>query len=206
VTLRVPDYGGRCFDALPAAIERLLGGDGDALRLGGVLDAQYDRVVLVYLDAFAWRFAERHADHPLLRTADLVEPLTSQFPSTTVVHTTTINTGLTLGEHGLYEWFVRQPELDRIIAPLPFAFAGDDKRNTLLAAGVRPEDIFPWETVYERLAGAGIACHVAQPAPIADTPPSRRLLRGATVHGFETATTASRRSAPRSRARSARTA
>jgi len=187
VTLRIPDYGGRCFDALPAAIARLLGGDGDALRLGGVLDDRYDRVVLVYLDAFAWRFAERHADHPLLRSADLVEPLTSQFPSTTVVHTTTIHTGLPLAEHGLYEWFVLQPELDRLIAPLPFAFAGDETRNTLLAAGVRPEDVYPWGTVYERLAADGVACHVAHPAPIADTPPSRRLLRGATVHAFGSA-------------------
>jgi len=187
VTLRIPDYGGRCFDALPAAIERLLGGDGDALRLGGVLDARYDRVVLVYLDAFAWRFAERHADHPLLRTADLVEPLTSQFPSTTVVHTTTINTGLTLGAHGLYEWFVLEPALDRIVAPLLFSFAGDDRRETLAATGFRAGDLFPAESLYERLASAAVASHVAMPAPIVNATPNVHFLRGTTVHGFETA-------------------
>ena len=189
MTLRIPEYGTRCFDALPATIERLLTGAGEGLRLGApVLERRYDHVVLVYLDAFGWRFAERHADHPLLRGADLVEPLTSQFPSTTVVHTTTIHSGLPVGGHGLYEWFVYDPVLDRVISPLIFAFAGDDARNTLLDAGVTAGDVYPAESTYVRLAAAGVGSHVAQPAPIAGTPPTRWLTRGATVHGFETAT------------------
>jgi predicted AlkP superfamily pyrophosphatase or phosphodiesterase len=114
VTPRIPEYGTRCFDVLPATVERLLTGAGDGLRLGApVLERRYDHVVLVYLDAFGWRFAERHADHSLLRGADLVEQLTSQFPTTTVVHTATIHTGLPVGAHGLYEWFVYDPGLDR---------------------------------------------------------------------------------------------
>jgi len=187
VTLRIPEYGTRCFDALPATIERLLTGAGEGLRLGApVLERRYDHLVLVYLDGFGLRFAGRHADHPLLRGADLVEPLTSQFPSTTVVHTTTIHSGLPVGEHGLYEWFVYDPGLDRVIAPLPFSFAGDS-RNTLLAAGVTAGDVYPAESMYVRLAAAGVGSHVAHPVPIAGTPPTRWLTRGATVHGFETA-------------------
>ncbi len=188
MTLRVPAYGTRCFDALPATVERLLTGAGGGLELGApVLERRYDHVVLIYLDAFGWRFAERHGDHPLLRGADLVEPLTAQFPSTTLVHTTTIHTGLPVGVHGLYEWFCYDPGLDRLIAPLIFSFAGDGQRNTLLDVGVGPEDVYPDESVYLRLAAAGVASHVAHPAPIADTPPSRRLLRGSTVHPFESA-------------------
>ncbi|HVM56419.1 MAG TPA: alkaline phosphatase family protein [Gaiellaceae bacterium] len=188
MTLRIPEYGTRCFDALPGTIERLLTGAGDGLRLGApLLEQRYDHVVLVYLDGFGWRFAERHAHHPLLRGADLVERLTSQFPSTTVVHTATIHTGLPVGAHGLYEWFVYDPGLDRLISPLIFAFAGDDARNTLLAAGLGPEDVYPAESLYARLAAEGVACHVAHPAPIAHTPPSRWLLRGTTVHGFDAA-------------------
>src|SRR5205085_1510813 len=53
--------------------------------------------------------------------------------------------------------------------------------ETLLATGLTPEEIFPG-SFYERLDAS---CHVVHPAAIADSPPSRRLLRGASVHGYE---------------------
>jgi hypothetical protein len=60
--LRVPEYGTRCFDALPATVERLLIGRGGGLELGSpVLERRYDHVVLVYLDAFGWRFVSATA-------------------------------------------------------------------------------------------------------------------------------------------------
>ncbi len=172
---------GRCFDQLPATVERLLGGAADGLDLGSpLLRGTYDRVALIYLDAFGWRFLARHGDHPLFRDAQLVERLTSQFPSTTTAHATTIHSGLPVGEHGLYEWFLYEPRLDRLISPLLFSFAGDSERETLLATGLTPEDVFPG-SFYERL---DVSCHVVHPAVIADSPPSRRLLRGASVHGY----------------------
>ena len=156
----------RCFDELPALVERSLG--------------EHDRVALVYLDAFGWRFAEPLGDHPLLRRAR-IERWTAQFPSTTTVHTTTIHSGLPLAEHGLYEWHVYEPRLDRMITPLWFSFAGDERRNTLLEAGLAPEDVFPAETIYRRLE---VPSHVAMPGGIGSSPPSRCLLAGATVHDF----------------------
>ncbi|HET8558559.1 MAG TPA: hypothetical protein VFL58_14725, partial [Gaiellaceae bacterium] len=60
----------RCFDELPDLIETSL--------------AEQPRVVLVYFDAFGWRFLERHGDHPLFAGAR-VERWTSRFPSTTTV-------------------------------------------------------------------------------------------------------------------------
>ncbi|MHB8468147.1 MAG: alkaline phosphatase family protein [Gaiellaceae bacterium] len=187
---RLPEYGGRCFAELPALIERLLGGGGGSERpasAGGLLRAEYDRVVFVYLDAFGWRFLERHGEHPLLRRAHAdgqVERWTSQFPSTTTAHVTTMQSGLPVGLHGVYEWNVYEPRLDRLITPLPFSFAGDHEPGTLLAAGIDPADVFPAETLYERLE---VACHTAQPAELATSPVSRHLLRGATVHPFEEA-------------------
>ena len=99
------------FDELPGLIEAKL--------------AEHARVVLVYFDAFGWRFLERHADHPLFAGAE-VERWSSCFPSTTTVHSTTIHSGLPLGEHGLYEWNVYEPRLDRLVTPLWFCFAGDE--------------------------------------------------------------------------------
>ncbi len=156
----------RSFAELPSLVESLL--------------AAHARVALVYFDAFGWRFLERHGDHPLLARAS-VEKWTSQFPSTTTAHTTTIHTGLPLARHGLYEWHVYEPKLNRIITPLWFCFAGDHERDTLLAAGLDAADVFPFPTLYERLA---VPCHVAMPASFADSVPNTRLLAGAAVHGF----------------------
>jgi hypothetical protein len=171
----LPAYGGDCFAALPETIEGLFAGSGR-----GLLSGRYDRVVLVYFDAFGWWLFERHQDHPLFQGAE-ARRLTSQFPSTTTVHTTTIHTGLPVAEHGLYEWHVLEPRLRRMITPLWFCFAGDTVRDTLLGAGFEAGDVFGFPTIYGRL---GVPAHVAVPAAIAFTPPSRRLLDGATVHEF----------------------
>lgn len=156
-----------CFDELPALVERLVG--------------EHDRVALLYVDALAWRFVERRSEHPLLRRAE-VERWTSCFPSTTTVHSTTIHSGLPLREHGLYEWNVYEPKLDRLITPLWFSFAGDRERDTLLAAGLEPADVFPSASLYERLP---VPSHVAMPAAYAASLANRRLLSGASVHPFE---------------------
>lgn len=160
----------RSFAELPGLVEELL--------------AEHDRVALVYFDAFGWRFVERHADHPLFARAS-VEKWSTQFPSTTTVHATTIHTGLPLAEHGLYEWHVYEPRLNRLIIPLWLCFAGEQARDTCLAAGLRVEDVFPFPTLYERL---DVPSHVAMPASFAGSAPNARLLAGATVHPFGTPT------------------
>src|SRR3954447_7940229 len=134
------------FAALPATVERLLGGVP-----GGLPDTALpprgtpERVALVLLDAFGMRFAERHADHPLLRRIardGVITPLRSQFPSTTTAHVTTVHTGRPVTEHGLYEWKLYEPALDRIIVPLPFAVP-DGEPDSLLATGLDPAVLLP---------------------------------------------------------------
>ncbi len=158
----------RCFDELPGLIEAKLG--------------EHARVVLVYFDAFGWRFLERHADHPLFAVAE-VERWSSRFPSTTTVHSTTIHSGLPLGEHGLYEWNILEPRLNRLVTPLWFCFAGDERPGTLSDAGFAAHDLFPDQTLYRRLLP--VPSHVAMPAGIARSQTSQLLLRPATVHPFD---------------------
>jgi hypothetical protein len=158
----------RRFDELPGLIEEKLG--------------EHPRVVLVYFDAFGWRFLERHADHPLFAGAE-VERWSSCFPSTTTVHSTTIHSGLPLGEHGLYEWNVLEPRLNRLVTPLWFCFAGDDRPGTLFDTGLTAHDLFPDETLYRRLLP--LPSHVAMPAGIARSETSKLLLQPATVHPFD---------------------
>lgn len=183
----LPERGRRCFDQLPATIERLLTGAtaGQALDQP-LLGERFNRVALVYLDAFGWTFLERQNRHPLVERArrdGLVAQLTSQFPSTTTAHATTIHSGLPVAEHGLYEWHLYEPSLNRLITPLLFSFAGDGERETL-AGLLTPEDLYPAESLYARLAGHGVRSSAAQPATFARSSPNTVLLREAEVLPF----------------------
>jgi hypothetical protein len=188
-TIVPPEQGRRCFDQLPATIERLLTGATTGPWLDEpLLCERFERVVLIYLDAFGWTFLERQPNHPLLgraRSDGLVAQLTSQFPSTTTAHVTTIHSGLPVAEHGLYEWHLLEPALNRVITPLLFSFAGDGERETL-AGVLTPEDVYPAESLYPRLAAHGVQSSVAQSAAFAHSSPNRVLLRGAQVLPFST--------------------
>jgi hypothetical protein len=182
-----PEQGRRCFDQLPATVERVLTGttEGPALH-EPLLRERHERVMLVYLDAFGWTFLERHAGHPLFdraRAEGLLVQLTSQFPSTTTAQVTTIHSGLTVAEHGLYEWHVYEPSLDRLITPLLFSFAGDAARGTLTGL-IDPDDLFPSTSVHGSLAAQGIRTSVVLPAAIAPSAPNVALLRGTDVRSF----------------------
>jgi predicted AlkP superfamily pyrophosphatase or phosphodiesterase len=184
-----PAYGGRSFADIPATVVRLLTGGrgGLAPEILGSLDRRWTKVVLVVADGFGWSVAERHADHPFLRRVAAegrLSQLTSQFPSTTSAHMTTLHTGVPVGESGIYEWFQYEPALDRMIAPLLYSYAGDDRRETLQGSGLDPAALYPRETTYERLAAAEVAAHAVQHAAIADTTFSRAMLRGAAVRPF----------------------
>jgi Type I phosphodiesterase / nucleotide pyrophosphatase len=186
-TMRLPERGRRCFDQLPATIERLLTGAtaGPALE-EPLLRERFDRVALVYLDAFGWTFLERQHDHSLVarvRGDGLVTQLTCQFPSTTTAHITTIHSGLPVAEHGLYEWHLLEPTLNRLITPLLFSFSGDSRRETL-AKVLDPAEVYPRESIHIRLAEHGIRSSVAQPQAFAHSSPNRVLLRGAEVLPF----------------------
>src|SRR6185436_7423343 len=107
----------------------------------------YDSVVLLLVDAFGWRFFERFQDAPFIKRIarqGKIEKLTSQFPSTTAAHLTTIHTGSNVGQSGVHEWIYYEPQLDAIIAPLLFSHAGGGKaRDTLKATGVQPASLYP---------------------------------------------------------------
>jgi hypothetical protein len=180
-----PDLGGVCFASLPGTITELLGARARSpvlppSLLSGLAE-RYDRVAFVYFDAFGYDVALRHRDHPLLERAaaeGVFARITSQFPSTTTVHMTTVHTGLPVGEHGLYEWFVFEPGLERLIAPLPFVFAGDTHEP--LPDDFTADRIYPPTTLYQVLAESAISSAVAGPAGVAGSPTSAALVRGST--------------------------
>ena len=143
----------------------------------------------VLLDAFGWAFVERFAERaPLLarlREQGVVSKLTTQFPSTTTAHVTTLHTAQPVGEHGSYELVrvravARPPDLpaDRGLRREP--------RGGLVAAGADLSAVYPRaDGLARRLGRLGAETHLVQPAETVETPFTRLVCSGATVHGFE---------------------
>lgn len=120
---------------------------------------KYDAVVLFFVDAFGWRFFEKFRDAPFIKRVakhGSIEKLTSQFPSTTSAHVTTIHTGIPVGQSGVHEWYYYEPLVDRIIAPLLFSYAAGSKSRDTLEKKVKPEALYPKGTFYPALKAMGV--------------------------------------------------
>ena len=186
-----PLYDSYCFSQIPQAIAHCLTGEGTlglpTTVLTG-LPTRYQKVVFIFIDGFGWRFINQYRDNlPFLKRffdQGVVSQLTTQFPSTTAVHTTTIHTGLPVGQSGIVEWYYYEPSLDRIIAPLLFSFCGDKGRETLREAGVDPKTLFPTQTFYHRLSGISSYCFQHQ--NYAQSSFSTTVCDGATIVPYRT--------------------
>jgi predicted AlkP superfamily pyrophosphatase or phosphodiesterase len=176
-----PLYTSYCFSKIPATVKRLLGEGSGGLPLDCTDGATYDKVVLLFIDGFGWRFFETYKDkYPFLKrfiNNGIVSKITSQFPSTTAAHVSCLNTGMEVGESGIYEWFYYEPRLDRVIAPLLFSYAGDKEIGTLGKAKVDPHEIYPEETFY---LGLQAPAFIFQSETIANSPCTKAMFRGAT--------------------------
>ncbi|MDQ3249767.1 MAG: alkaline phosphatase family protein, partial [Chloroflexota bacterium] len=188
-----PAYGQGCFADLPALIQSCLTDQAFPTGLSGLDSAllrHYDAVIVVLADGFGWRFFERFAERdPFLQRfagAGTVACWTSQFPSTTAAHVTTLHSGLPVGQHGVFEWQYYEPTLDALIAPLLFSFAGTKQRETLQTAGITPDQLYPPRTLYQTLAQAGVTSSVYQHRDYTPSTYSDWMYRGATVKPYIT--------------------
>lgn len=159
-------------------------------RLADLLSARrFEAVALFLIDGFGWRFFEKFQQAPFLKQVarqGTVEKLTSQFPSTTSAHITTIHTGLTVGEHGIFEWNYYEPTLDAVIAPLLFSFAGTVERDTLKKAKVSPKALYPKRTLYNALSSHGVQARIFQHREYTPSTYSNVLFKGAQASGYRT--------------------
>jgi len=149
---------------------------------------KYDAVVLFVVDGFGWRFFEKFQESPFLKRLTKngsVEKLTSQFPSTTAAHMTAIHTGLSVGKSGVYEWFYYEPQLDRIIAPLLFSYAGDSERDTL-KGDIKARKLYPKQTLYQELGTLGVESHAFGMRDYTPSTYSNIVMKGAELHSFKT--------------------
>jgi predicted AlkP superfamily pyrophosphatase or phosphodiesterase len=171
-----PRYDSGGFAGIPARIRK------------HCTSGEYDAVVLFLVDGFGWRFFEKFQDAPFLKRLTKngkVEKLTSQFPSTTSAHMTSIHTGQPVGKSGVYEWFYYEPQLDRIIAPLLFSYAGDSERETL-KGNIKARKLYPKKTFYQELESLGVESHVFGSREYTPSTYSNVVMKGAELHAFKT--------------------
>lgn len=184
-----PRYDKSCFSSIPQTIASIFAQDGKAEVPHG-LPTNYETVILFFIDAFGWRFVEQRTErYPFLKRLiehGALSRITSQFPSTTAAHVTTIHTGLPVGQHGVFEWHYYEPQIDAMIAPLLFSYAGDHDRETLRAQHADPQRFFPARTLYQQLNEYGVSSFVFQPHEFAFSSYSQAMLRGATTVPYKT--------------------
>lgn len=190
-----PLYTSYCFSSIPATIKTLF--NPSQLEKGRlppetILNKEYEHVILFLLDGFGWSFFKQYEEkYPFLKRIKeqgIVNQLTAQFPSTTAAHVTCINTGLTPGQSGIYEWFYYEPQVDCVIAPLLFSFARDKKLGTLHEAlqelGVKAQDLFPKHTLYQDLEEQSVHSYVFLEKSIASSPYSQAMCAGAKLSPY----------------------
>ena len=188
-----PLYQSYCFSQIPQMIYHLLTGEGEMGLPASVLGDfphRYDKVILILVDAFGWRFFEQYVDQfeflKHFQVEGIVSKLTTQFPSTTAAHVTTIHSGLPVEKSGVYEWFYYEPLIDTIIAPLLFSFAGDAERNTLKQTGISEQSLFPTQTFYQQLKQQGVQSYCFQHQGYALSPFSKVVCDGSQIEAYRT--------------------
>lgn len=182
----VPLYDSYCFSQIPQTYYHALTGQGSPGLpddVWGSLPRQYDKVVVILIDALGWKFLERWKETPFLQrffgNRGMASKITAQFPSTTSAHIPTLHTGLNVGQTGIYEWYMYEQLVDDVIIPLMFSYAADKGRDTLLHAGFNPEQVFPFETMYQRLSAAGVKSVCIQPHTFTPSPFDKAVCAGA---------------------------
>lgn len=189
-----PEYGSTCFADIPELLYSCLTDESTSIQ-GEWLKtrlphSRYDAVIFLLIDSFGWRYYEKYAErYPFLQQFaqnGIVAKWTSQFPSTTAAHVTTIHTGLPVGQSGIFEWIYYEPKLDAVIAPLLFSHAGETKRDTLRSSITNPASIYPAQTLYLRFNSAGVDSNILQHAEYTPSTYSDIMFQGASVFPYRT--------------------
>ncbi len=159
----IPQYGGNCFSSVPGVLETLIVGEtkrdvflSEAMSHlpGGV-----DKVVFILFDAFGRKSFNSFSDNSLFLQTFLNQgfciPTTSQFPSTTAAHVTTLLSGVPVYETGVCEWFYYEPKVEGVINPFKLNYYNESKLGTLIG-GRELSEILPRKNYFADLKEKGV--------------------------------------------------
>ncbi len=182
-----PCYEENCISNIPGSILDLFGLKGRLPQLPSELTSgigEIDKIILLILDDFGHnQFLRYYRSNTFLNTLaekSKVFPLTSTFPSQTTNALTTLTTGLTPQQHGLFEYYLYLKEVDSIINTLRFKPLGSRKRDELLEKGYNPNILFRGKTIQNTLETAGVKSFTHISASYAYTPYSQLLFSDST--------------------------
>ena len=158
-----PDYRKNCISNIPATILNLM----QTQKMQGPLTSRLkidqkgiNKVVLLVVDGFGFnQFLNHQKQNRLLNSLTEegeVFPLTSVYPSQTTNALTTLNTGLTPQEHGLFEYFIYLKEVG-VINALRFERIGGKARSKLAVLGYSPKLMYSGENIQQKLVKHGIS-------------------------------------------------
>lgn len=181
-----PLYDSYSFSNVIGTIEYILTGKSDKKlpsEVLGSLGTDFDKVVLLFVDALGWRFIE-----PRLQTSNVVKKLenkgvlsklTSIFPSTTSAAVPVMNTGMEPVETELIEWRQYNNKVDDIIMPIKFKHGYNRKIDLKGTFGLEPTDIYPTNNVYHKLNNQGVKSTTFMGDSYADSEFNKALMDGA---------------------------
>ena len=161
------EYKKDCFSNIPATILRLFEVKTKRSTVSKKYFEKYRKqgyknIIFFLIDAFGFYQWKKYGNKiPLFKKIDdkkSLYPITAVFPSTTASALNTINSGLTPAEHGLFEWTLYMPEIDKTILTLPFSDIAVNKRNSLLKEKIDPKILFNFPTIYQKLEKENINC------------------------------------------------
>jgi len=133
-----PQYGQSCISEIPNMILNLFEARNEKTKLhleNMTLPEGINKVVLLVIDGFGFKqflnhFKENRFLTNLISQGE-VYPLTSVFPSQTTNALTSLNTGLTPQEHGLFEYFIYLKDIG-LVNTLQFERLGSKLQDRLI--------------------------------------------------------------------------
>lgn len=142
------------------------------------------KVVFFLVDGFGYNlFKKTAANFPFFKKINdqkFYKKITTIFPSTTAAGITTVQSGITPREHGLFKWHVYFDELDLILQPLPYQPVPTEFHTPIIL----PKDtkmLFSATTLYESLGDGGVPSYYFIPKQFRDNVFTKAVSKGATL-------------------------
>lgn len=171
----IPDYSAYCFSRLPGSIEKILFGSSSRESLPVTfhndIPSNKRKIIFILFDAFGKKSYERYLEYSTLLKAfgsdGKIYDTTSQFPSTTAAHVTTLFSGCPVYETGICEWFYYEPNVNGVINPFKYAYY-DDSPIKSISKGVA--SYLPRTSLFRDLKRTGVEVFSYGPKDIEPSP------------------------------------